>query len=35
MSYREKIISLLEKFEESRLKEVYNFIVYFYLKNGV
>lgn len=35
MSYREKIIRLLDKIEESRLKEVYNFIVYFYLKGGI
>jgi len=35
MSYKEKIIRLLEMIEESRLKEVYNFIIYFYLKGGV
>lgn len=34
MSYREKINRLLDKFEESRLKELYNFILYFYLKSG-
>jgi hypothetical protein len=34
MSYREEINRLLDKFEESRLKELYNFILYFYLKSG-
>ena len=32
MSYREKINMLLDKFEESRLKEIYNFLIYCYLK---
>ena len=32
MSYREKIDMLLDKFAESRLKEIYNFLIYCYLK---
>lgn len=32
MSYKDKIIRLLDRFEESRLKELYNFLIYLYLK---
>ncbi len=34
MSYKERIIRLLDRFEDSRLREVYNFLVYCYLKSG-
>lgn len=33
MSYREKIIRLLDRIEESRLKELYNIMIYYYLKS--
>jgi len=35
MSYKEKSIMLLDRFEDSRLKEIYNFLVYCYLRNRV
>ncbi len=34
MSYREKIIKLLDRFAENSLKELYNLMVYYYLKSG-
>lgn len=34
MSYKEKIFMLLERFEEGRLKEVYNVLVYLYLRGA-
>ncbi len=35
MSYKEKIVKLLDRIEESRFKEIYNFLVYCYLKGKV
>lgn len=34
MVYKEKIIWLLNKIEESKLKDIYNMILYYYLKRG-
>lgn len=33
MGYREKIDMLLDKFGEGRLKEIYNFLIYCYLRS--
>lgn len=35
MSYKEKIIKLLDRIDESRFKEIYNFLVYCYLKGKI
>ena len=34
MGYKDKIIKLLDMIGESRLKEVYNFLLFCYLKGG-
>lgn len=34
MVYKKKIIWLLNRIEESRLKDAYNMLLYYYLKSG-